>query len=45
MKIFKNLPFFYKSHKDKDNGGLPQALPFSVYFDSEYKIKFKLKNI
>lgn len=38
MKIFNNLPFFYKSHKNQDNGGLPHALPFSVYFDSEYKM-------
>jgi 2-polyprenyl-3-methyl-5-hydroxy-6-metoxy-1,4-benzoquinol methylase len=38
MKIFNKLPFFYKSQKNKNNGGLPQTLPFDIYFDSEYKM-------
>lgn len=38
MQLINQLPFFYKSHLDKDNGGHPQTLPFYLYFDEELKM-------
>ncbi|AFZ56954.1 methyltransferase domain-containing protein [Anabaena cylindrica FACHB-243] len=37
MQINK-LPFFFKSHELPDNGGMPEVLPFNLYFDEELKM-------
>ena len=34
----KQLPFYYKSHFTNDNGGLPAALPFDLFYDEELKL-------
>lgn len=36
--VFKSLPFYYKSHFTNDNGGLPVALPFNLFYDEELKL-------
>lgn len=35
-KDITELPFFYGSHDSGDNGGEPQVLPFSLFYDHEY---------
>ena len=34
----KSLPFFYKSHLNNDNGGLPHVMPFYLFYDQELKL-------
>lgn len=29
------LPFYFKAHPEKGNGGQPESLPFAVYYDEE----------
>jgi SAM-dependent methyltransferase len=36
--MFDVIPFFYKSHWEKDNGGLPHKYPFNLYFDDKLKM-------
>lgn len=38
MQLITELPFFYKSHANNDNGGFPQILPFDLYFDESLKM-------
>jgi SAM-dependent methyltransferase len=35
MFTLNKLPFFFKSHVDKNNGGFPEILPFDLYYDDE----------
>lgn len=37
MKIDK-LPFYYKAHLKNDNGGLPQTVPFDLYYDEDLEL-------
>lgn len=32
------LPFYYKAHNSKGNGGFPEIFPFNIYFDLELGI-------
>ena len=34
----KNLPFYFKSHDQSDNGGYPHTLPFNLVFDEELRM-------
>lgn len=36
--FIKELPFFYKSHNSKDNGGEKHTLPFQLYFDQNLSL-------
>lgn len=38
MTAINSIPFFFKSHADTNNGGLPQSLPFYLYFDNDLKM-------
>ncbi len=38
MTAINSIPFFFKSHADTNNGGLPQSLPFHLYFDNDLKM-------
>ena len=34
----EKIPFYFKAHNTKGNGGFAEALPFNVYFDAELKM-------
>lgn len=38
MSIISAIPFFFKAHLERDNGGFPQSLPFHLYFDNDLKM-------
>ncbi|HRH58547.1 MAG TPA: class I SAM-dependent methyltransferase, partial [Chitinophagales bacterium] len=38
MTVINSIPFFFKSHTDTNNGGLPQSLPFYLYYDNDLKM-------
>jgi 2-polyprenyl-3-methyl-5-hydroxy-6-metoxy-1,4-benzoquinol methylase len=38
MNIIKDLPFFFKSNSEKNNGGFSQSLPFHLYYDNDLKM-------